>query len=77
MDKSNKNIRDAMLEIQRIMRQKDLLNSEMNNYFQLLKNLGFPKKIVNNALKKSSKPPYEIESEETLTKQLQDIMERA
>lgn len=67
-------VKEAIREIQGINRQKEILANDLNNYYQLLKELGFPKKIVNSILKERQKTRFQIESERILMSELENIL---
>lgn len=67
-------IREAIVEIQAIMRQRELLNDGLANCFGVLKNLGYPRGIVSLLLKEKKKTKYQAESEKTLLEELETIL---
>ncbi len=67
-------IREAILEIQAIMRQRELLNDGLTNCFLVLKNFGYPRGIISQLLKEKKKTKYQAESEQTLLKELEIIL---
>jgi hypothetical protein len=68
-------VKDAIREIQNILRQRELLNGELSNFYNVLKDMGYPKPIVNSILKNRQKPRFQIESEKLLMDELQNLLD--
>ena len=67
-------VQEAIRAIQNITRQRELLNNEMNEYFNELKVLGFPKKIVSSTIKKRQQTRFQVEADKILTEELEDLL---
>lgn len=74
IDKKKKEVKESILQIQSILRQRELLTSNLNEYYQILKNLGYPKNIVNLTLKTRQKTRYQLESEKILIDELESML---
>ena len=74
-DNKKQKIKDSFREIQGILRQKELLMGELDNHYNLLKSLGYPKNIVNSILKDRKKPKFQIENEKFLIDELQAFLD--
>ncbi len=75
IESKKQQIKEAMREIQNINRQKEILQNELTGYFQILKELGFPRNIVGSVLKEKRKTRFQIESERILFEELEKILE--
>ncbi len=68
-------IKDLFAHILALNRQKINLSNELNTYFLELKELGFPKAVINKYIKKLSKPRHLVDMEDNLYLEFEAFVE--